>query len=65
MNAKDSFLKGLNTPAIVNYAFVCEVYLKALLCFLQTSQKLNTHKLFDLYNNLPEAQQKKHIHSNV
>ena len=27
MNAKDSFLKGFNTPAIVNYAFACEVYL--------------------------------------
>ncbi len=58
MNAKDSFLKGFDTPVIVNYAFACEVYLKALLFFLQTSKKLNTHKLFDLYKNLPEAQQK-------
>ncbi len=30
-NAKDSFFRGFHGPAIVNYSFACEIYLKLLL----------------------------------
>ena len=43
------------TPAAVNSAFACEVYLKALLNFYDIEQP-KKHKLRDLYDLLPEKE---------
>ncbi len=42
-----------STPAIVNYAFACEVYLKSLLYFSDISFK-KKHELKELFDLLPE-----------
>lgn len=56
-NKENSFVDGLHTPAIVNYAFASEVYLKLLLLKEKSNNK-KTHKLFDLYKQLSEGLQK-------
>ena len=55
-NAENSFVKGFHTPAIVNYAFACEVYLKLLL--LHQGIKIKRHELLELFKQLPEEKQK-------
>ena len=57
--AKKEFDPGITnvewytTPAIVNSAFACEVFLKALLLYYNIPVK-NEHKLKDLYELLPQ-----------
>lgn len=56
-NAKDSFLKGFHGPAIVNYSFACEVYLKLML--LNQGLKIrNTHDIDCLYQKLTDERKK-------
>ena len=51
-DSENSFFKGYQRPAIVNCAFACEIYLKAL---LETQNiKSKTHNLNDLFQELPE-----------
>ena len=55
-DSKNSFFKGYHTPAIVDCAFACEIYLKAL---LETQNiKSRTHNLNDLFQKLPEEWRK-------
>lgn len=42
-----------NTPSIVNSAFACEVFMKAILKFKQIKTP-KTHKLKELYDTLPD-----------
>lgn len=42
-------------PAIVNTAFACELYLKAILIKLVPNPVLNDHALLDLFHQLPES----------
>lgn len=51
------------TPAIVNSAFACEVFLKALLDYYDVSFK-KSHKLKELYDGLP-PELKERIRQNV
>ena len=51
-NLEDSFMKGYHTPAVVNLAFACEVYLKTLL--ENQGIEIKTHDLSKLFQKLPE-----------
>lgn len=56
-NAKDSFFRGFHGPAIVNYSFACEIYLKLLL-LNQELKDIKTHNINYLYQKLTEDRKK-------
>ena len=54
LDSQKTSVEWYTTPAIVNSAFACEVYLKALLFFYNIRMKKKEHKLKELYELLPE-----------
>lgn len=50
-------IEWYTTPAVVNSAFACEVFCKALLKYYDAPEK-RTHKLKDLYKEFPTETQK-------